>query len=478
MTFRPQPLGLAAVRAPRADTQQGDSLSHRSTILGRPSAHAVHRPVVSTAAIAVGLAALVLALAGVGPVRAEDPLPGFDGYPPADSAAAARADSVAAAEVRRMAGTGAWDAPAPGDTSRPAVEFLWVVRGTLVERGGIERLVERAKAMRVRALLVQVVGRGDAWYRSDLLPRPEALPDTSRDPLGELLPLAHAAGLEVHAWVNCCLVWSAPQPPRSPRHVLHEHPEWIARMRDGRSMARMTLRERQRLRVEGVFLSPSHPAVRSWIANVVREIASRYDVDGIHLDYIRQPIVPIGYDPTSRAQFALKAGADPLEFGRLPAEERARMDSAWTDFQRDQVTAIVREVRDSLNAVRPGLPLSAAVLADTLAALRHNRQAWCAWLREGLLDRAFPMCYAPPIPTVLSQLTVMSEQVGTDRLVPGIAVYNTPPSSAAAKIKGARALGFTAVALYSYDYLWERSDRWPRLLGFVNGPHGPLEAKP
>lgn len=452
---------------------------HRSSILGPSGARRSPRTAAAFAAVALGLAVLGLALAFAVPASAEDPLPGFDGYPPADSASWAREDSVAAAEVRRLGGRPALaGTPASTDSSPPAVEYLWVVRGTLIEREGIARLVERAKAMRVRGLLVQVVGRGDAWYRSDLLPRPEALPDSTRDPLGELLPLAHAAGLEVHAWMNCCLVWSAPQPPRASRHVVHEHPEWVARMSDGRSMARLTPRERQRLRVEGVFLSPAHPAVRTWIANIAREIATRYDVDGIHLDYIRQPIVPIGYDPTSRAQFALHAGADPLEFARLPAAERARMDSVWTIFQRDQVTAIVREVRDSVNVVRPGLPLSAAVLADTLAALRYNRQAWCSWLRVGLLDRAFPMCYAPPVQTVLSQLAVMSEQVGTDRLVPGIAIYNTPPSVAATKIKGARALGFPAIALYSYDSLWERSDRWPRLLGFVNGPHGPLEARP
>jgi uncharacterized lipoprotein YddW (UPF0748 family) len=243
-------------------------------------------------------------------------------------------------------------------------------------------------------------------------------------------------------------------------------------------MTRLTARERGRLRVEGVFLSPAHPGVRTWLANIAREIASRYDVDGIQLDYIRQPSVEIGFDPTSRAQFALAWGADPLTLGRLPYGERARMDSAWSVFQLDQVTAIVREVRDSLNAVRPGLPLSAAVLADTFSAMRRNRQAWSAWLRDGLLDRAFAMCYAPPVQTVLDQLAAMSEQVGTARLVPGIAVYNTPPSSAAAKIRGARALGFPAIALYSYDSLWERSDGWSRLLEFVNGPRSLLEARP
>jgi uncharacterized lipoprotein YddW (UPF0748 family) len=201
-------------------------------------------------------------------------------------------------------------------------------------------------------------------------------------------------------------------------------------------------------------------------------------VDGIHLDYIRQPSVPIGYDPATRAQFALRFGADPSAFGLLGWPERARMDSAWAVFQEEQVTAIVREVRDTLDAIRPGLPLTAAVLADTLSARRNNHQAWSAWLRDGLLDRAFAMCYAPPVQTVLNQLAAMSAQVGTARLVPGIAVYNTPPSSAAAKIKGARALGFPAIALYSYDSLWERSDGWSRLLEFVNGPRSLLEARP
>ena len=88
------------------------------------------------------------------------------------------------------------------------------------------------------------------------------------------------------------------------------------------------------------------------------------------------------------------------------------------------------------------------------------------------------MCYAPAVQTVMGQLATMSEAIGTDRLVPGIAVYNTPPSTAAAKIKGARALGFPAIALYSYDSLWERGDRWNRLLEHVNGPRSPLEARP
>ena len=362
------------------------------------------------------------------------------------------------------------------DSAR-VVDYLWVLRNSLVRAEDIPRVVARAKAMGVRGLIVQVVGRGDAWYRSDLLPPPEPLQGDGRDPLGELLPLAHAAGLEVHAWVNCCLVWSGPKRPRDSRHVLNAHPEWVARLADGRPMTRLTPSQRERLHVEGVFLSPAHPGVRLWLARIVQEIVTRYPVDGVQLDYIRQPSVAIGFDPTSRARFALESGVDPLLFDRHPAAERARLESAWAAFQLAQVTAIVREVRDSLTVSRSGVSLSAAVVADTSTARDRNRQPWSSWVREGLLDRAFLMCYAPLVQTVLGQLTTVSSQIGVDRIVPGIAMYNTPLSTAAVKIKAARAFGFTRIALYSYDSLYERPGLWERLRAFLTA-HDPSEVHP
>lgn len=348
------------------------------------------------------------------------------------------------------------------------VDYLWVLRGSLLHSADIDRMLERAREMGVHGLLVQVVGRGDALYRSDLLPPSEALPDKAFDALGYLLPRAHAAGLEVHAWMNCCLVWSGPRRPRDPRHVLNAHPEWVARMPHGRRMTRLSPAERLRLGVEGVYLSPAHPRVRTWVARIAREIAARYPVDGIHLDYIRQPGIAVGFDPTTRARFALETGVDPERFRQVPAPERAAVDSAWGAFQRAQVTAIVREVRDSLATVRPGLPLSAAVLADTVTAERALAQSWRAWLRAGLLDRAFVMSYAPGVQTVLDQLLSYCQGSGAPgQVVPGIAVFNSSAATAAAKIKGARELGYPLVALYSYDSLFERDGTWPALRDFL-----------
>ena len=377
--------------------------------------------------------------------------------------------------------------PAPAETraspeSASAVDFLWVVRTTLVHPEEFPDLIAQARTMGVRGLLVQVVGRGDAYYPSALLPRAEALgpPRTDGaepDRLADLIARAHAAGLEVHAWMNCLLAWSAPQRPRDPSHVVNAHPEWIARMRDGRKLSQLSPRQRARLKVEGVFLAPANAGVRTFIASIAAEIARRYPVDGIHLDYIRQPGVAVGYDPGTRAQFALETGVDPLRLGAVPEERRAEIDSLWADFQRRQVTAVVREVRDSLAAVDSALArrpaLSAAVLADTAAARDLHAQAWPEWLRTGCLDRAYVMCYAAPVQTVLDQLAGYERCLGTGRdVVPGIAVYNTRPALAAAKIQGARALGFPLLALYSYDALKERPGYWQALQTSLAAPEG------
>ena len=376
---------------------------------------------------------------------------------PSSPAAVAAEGSAAAADT-------------PSVRSAVRIDYLWVTRSTLVDSAAIERMVARARLAGVRGLLVQVVGRGDAFYHSDLLPRSEALDRSGSDPLALVLERAHEAGLEVHAWMNCVLVWSAPHRPRDPRHVVNQHPEWVAHLPDGRSMTRLGADERRRLGVEGVYLSPARPAVRAWIASIAREIAVRYPVDGIHLDYIREPGTFAGLDADARARFALEHGADPARFGLEPPDRRAALDSAWIAFQRAQVTAIVRGVRDSLATVRPGLALSAAVLADTVSAERHHAQEWRAWVRSGLLDRVFVMCYAPEVQTVLTQILGYSSGLGTERVVPGIAVFNASPAATAAKLKGANELGYRTLALYSYDSLDERPGYWDALAGFLGAP--------
>jgi hypothetical protein len=93
------------------------------------------------------------------------------------------------------------------------------------------------------------------------------------------------------------------------------------------------------------------------------------------------------------------------------------------------------------------------------------------------------MCYAPQVQTVMAQMLAYASELGTSgRVVPGIAVFNSSAAMAAAKIKGALALGYRTLALYSYDSLEQRPGYWAALLNFVgasaDGTHrgGPVES--
>src|SRR5688500_5145815 len=107
------------------------------------------------------------------------------------------------------------------------VRGLWVVRTGLVSPEAVDRVVESAVAGGFNTLLVQVRGRGDAFYRSDFVPRSVLLSGRRGDfdPLARLLTQAQARRLRVHAWVNVLLTAHFGQPlPEG--HVLLTNPEW------------------------------------------------------------------------------------------------------------------------------------------------------------------------------------------------------------------------------------------------------------
>src|SRR5437773_10264590 len=82
----------------------------------------------------------------------------------------------------------------------------------------------------IHDVVVQVRGRGDAYYTSWLEPRAESLTGEF-DPLAHLVRAGAAAGVRVHAWANVFCVCSSPQRalPKAPEHLVRRHPEWLLR---------------------------------------------------------------------------------------------------------------------------------------------------------------------------------------------------------------------------------------------------------
>ena len=203
--------------------------------------------------------------------------------------------------------------------SAPAeVRALWVLRPSLASPEAIESVVRTAGEAGFNTLLVQVRARGDAMFAGGVEPMVAGLPGqvTGFDPLAEVLRQAEVAGLQVHAWVSVNLVSSAAQLPGASDHIVYRHPEWLMVPRDlareltdvdSRSPAyvgKLARWARAHSRdVEGLYVSPLHPEAVEHTVEVVRDLVSRYDVDGVHFDYMRYPSDDFDYSRAALAAF-------------------------------------------------------------------------------------------------------------------------------------------------------------------------------
>lgn len=379
------------------------------------------------------------------------------GEMPAAPAQVARADTTATPVVVDTA-----LAPAPvAPPIYAAPRALWIVRHDLADPQHLADAIDWAGASGFTDLLVQVRGRGDAYYRSELVPAAEGLAAV-RDPLAEAIARARARGLRVHAWINVGLAWSGPRLPKAPGHVARAHRDWFVWIQTKGKAPRNSLdlkkRELDALELEGHFLNPGHPEAAAHLEAVVRELVERYPLlDGLHLDYARLPRSVKSLDPESRTAFRARYGVDPMSLG----PGRAGGDSlaaAWDRFHEERVTALVARLSAAARATHPGLTVSAAVYPDPVVARRERAQDWERWLADGTIDLAAPMCYAAD-PAIARADLRAARAATTGRLWAGLGLYNKSLDEALAGAALARELGYEGVALFSHTAAREKGPR-------------------
>jgi uncharacterized lipoprotein YddW (UPF0748 family) len=372
--------------------------------------------------------------------------------------------------------------PVIGFLSPPAKEFpetraLWVLRSSLTSPDQITALVRAARDHGFNTLLVQVRGRGDAYYLGGTEPRAADLlrQPASFDPLGAVLEAGHAAGLQVHAWVNVNLISSAADLPAAREHVIYRHAEWLMVPRDiaqeiaavdpespayvGK-LARWT--RTQTAGIEGLYTSPIIPAAADYTESIVRALAHRYPVDGIHLDYARYPSDRFDYSRPAIREFrtsvrgtlapALRRTLDAAEADDLFAYPDALPD-AWRTFRISRMTALVTRLHAAVKRERPQALVTAAVAPDMREAYDHRLQDWGGWLSAGLLDAICPMAYTTDAPKFAEQIAAVREAAGTRPVWAGIGAYRLPVRETIDNIETARRLGADGIILFSYDSL-------------------------
>lgn len=244
----------------------------------------------------------------------------------------------------------------------------------------IDKTIAEAKKAGLNALVVEVRKVGDAYYQSDLEPVGLEVPQ-GFDPLAYAIEKGHAEGMQVCAWLVVYRVWKSDATPPE-KHVLSAHPDWRSLSYDGAT-------ENE----EGVYADPGIPAYREHFANVCADIAKRYAVDAIHYDYVRYPEQEWGYAPLALERYYAETGA---------TEKPEPADAKWLQWKRDQVTAMVKLVRERVKAANPNVKIQASTIVwgqrpeDFKDSTPYMRvcQDWKLWMEQGLIDENCPMLYA------------------------------------------------------------------------------------
>ena len=379
----------------------------------------------------------------------------------------------------------------PAASAAVEMRALWVLRTSLTSPERIAALVRQARDNGFNTLFVQVRGRGDAYYRDGLEPIPADLgrQPGSFDPLSAVTDAARVAGIRVHAWVNINLVSSATALPTAREHLVHRHPEWLMVPRDiaqelaaipvdspayvGK-LARWT--RQQSADVEGLYASPIVPAAAAHIEGVVRDIAARYAVDGIHFDYARYPTDRFDYSRAAIQQFrgSIRPGVSTERRAALDAEERVDLfaypdafPAEWRNFRVTRMTALMSRLQSVAKAQRPGAIVSVAAAPERAEALARRLQDWGAWLADGVVDAVAPMAYTQEPERFAEQIAAARATAGTRSLWAGIGAYRLSPQETIANIRTARKLGADGIILFSYDSLINPRESVPGYLSTV-----------
>ena len=234
------------------------------------------------------------------------------------------------------------------------------------------RQLDMLKEANFNTVLFQTRLRGDVIYPSVYETFAESLSGkTGRnpgyDPLKFAIEECHKRGMEIHAWMVCIpagndrqvrLLGKQSVVKKKPTMCIHFKRAW--------------------------YLDPGNPETAKYLAAIAKEITMNYDIDGIHLDYIRYPENGENFPD----------GKTFRKYGK---------GKNLTQWRRDNITSIVREIYNDVKIIKPWVKVSSAPVGKYNDTRRYSSKGWNAynavyqdtklWMETGIHDAIFPMMY-------------------------------------------------------------------------------------
>ena len=311
-------------------------------------------------------------------------------------------------------------------------------------------ILDKLQKAGVNLVLMQSRVRASTIYWSDIEPWDQNITGSpgkypGYDPLQFAIEQCHARGMQIHSWVVTLPI--GPWNSYAAQQLRKKHPNILRKIgSDG-------------------YIDPEHPETAPYIASICAEIVRKYDVDGIHLDYIRYP-----------------------DAWKMPSN-RAKC--------RENITRIVRAINTAIKQEKPWVMLSCSPVGKHDDLRRYSSRGWNArtavaqdaqqWMKDGLMDAEFPMIYFRGdnfYPFALD----WKENTNGRIVAPGLGIYFMHPSEGKWKLIDVqrqmnylRQIGlghtyfrsrfFTENTKGLYDFTINEFDRYPALVPAMSWLH-------
>ncbi len=304
---------------------------------------------------------------------------------------------------------------------------MWVHGDDFTTPEAVENLIDGMTRARMNVIAPIIAVRNNLIARSEIMPRPIE----GEDPLARLIELAHRAGLEVHPWF--CVTYR----DRSFR-------AWFEQ-KFGVNVDVV----KQDGAVADLPADVHRPEYRDFMVDLMVGVARDYDVDGIHLDYIRA--MDQCYCEKCRAEFA-------EQFGKLLTEAT---EEDWVTWQREAIGDIVQRTAEGVRRASPDAALSAAVFSSMPGGALQGQDP-AGWAREGWIDIVIPMDYQmQSLQLRANERQFLEALDDDDKLVTGLSLYmrsgdevmSRPPELVSEQIELVRAMGIPGYCLFVFARL-------------------------
>jgi len=328
---------------------------------------------------------------------------------------------------------------------KPAeIRGVWITAndmGVLRDRERMRTTTAQLADLQFNTLYPVVWNGGHAYYPSQVSEQRGLQSFTYRglqgqDILAELVAAAHGRGLLVIPWFEFGLMVPVDA------DLARQHPDWLTRQRDGRLTS---------MGVAGdvAWLNPFRPEVQQLITELVLEIVSQYDVDGIQFDDHMSLPREFGYDPFTMALYRKQTGKT------APADPQ---DGAWVKWRADRLSDFMETLHRAIKASKPGVVVSVAPNYYDFA-YKLQLQDWLAWVRRGSVDEVVVQLYRPDVDSFQAQLSRPEFQQIKGKVATAIGILTgqrrnpVPLPLIQGQVQAARAQGHGLVFFY-LESLW------------------------